>query len=356
MSTPETGGGLLLVHAHPDDESIETGATMARYAAAGVPVTLVTCTLGELGEIIPPDLAYLGAGRGELLGKYRIGELDAACAALGVRDHRFLGGPGRWRDSGMIGLPSNDDPGSFWQADLDEAALDLVAIIREVRPRVMVSYDDRGFYGHPDHVQAHRVAWRAFQLAGDPALSVPGGGAVPRSGAVPGVGKLPGGGALPGGRAVAVGRVAAGVGAVPGGRVVPGGGPAGSADPAPWRVAKFYATAVPRSVLAAATDLSARDGVAAPDGFIAEADADTVPFGAADDEVTTEIDGSAYLGAKTAAMRAHATQITVREPFFALSNWVGQRILAREYYTLVAGPRGPSGPDGRETDLFAGLD
>jgi N-acetyl-1-D-myo-inositol-2-amino-2-deoxy-alpha-D-glucopyranoside deacetylase len=344
VSTPETGGGLLLVHAHPDDESIETGATMARYAAAGVPVTLVTCTLGELGEIIPPDLAYLGAGRGELLGKYRIGELDAACAALGVRDHLFLGGPGRWRDSGMIGLPSNDDPGSFWQADLDEAALDLVAIIREVRPRVMVSYDDRGFYGHPDHVQAHRVAWRAFQLAGDPALSVPGGGAMPGGGAVPGVGTLPGGGAVPGGRAVAIGGV------------VPGGGPGGSADPAPWRVAKFYATAMPRSVLAAATDLSGRDGVAAPDGFIAEADADTVPFGAADDEVTTEIDGSAYRGAKTAAMRAHATQITVREPFFALSNWVGQRILAREYYTLVAGPRGPSGPGGRETDLFAGLD
>ena len=134
------------------------------------------------------------------------------------------------------------------------------------------------------------------------------------------------------------------------------GARAGVPDPAPWRVAKFYATAMPRSVLAAATDLSARDGVAAPDGFIAEADADTTPFGAADDEVTTEIDGSAYLGAKTAAMRAHATQITVREPFFALSNWVGQRILAREYYTLVAGPRGPSGPDGRETDLFAGLD
>ena len=171
VSTPETGGGLLVVHAHPDDESIETGATMARYAAAGVPVTLVTCTLGELGEIIPADLAYLGAERGDLLGKYRIGELEAACAALGVRDHRFLGGPGRWRDSGMMGLPSNDDPGCFWQADLDEAALDLVAIIREVRPRVMVSYDDRGFYGHPDHIQAHRVAWRAFQLAGDPGLS-----------------------------------------------------------------------------------------------------------------------------------------------------------------------------------------
>jgi len=305
VSTPETGGGLLLVHAHPDDESIETGATMARYAAAGVPVTLVTCTLGELGEIIPADLAYLAAGRGDLLGKYRIGELDAACAALGVRDHRFLGGPGRWRDSGMVGLPDNDDPGCFWQADLDQAVLDLVAIIREVRPRVMVSYDDRGFYGHPDHIQAHRVAWRAFQLAGDPGLSGPG------------------------------------------------------EDGDPWTVAKFYATAMPRSVLAAATDLSGRDGEAAPAGFIAEPAADTVPFGAGDGEVSTEIDGSEYLGVKTAAMRAHATQITVREPFFALSNWVGQRILAHEYYTLVAGPRGPAGPDspdGRETDLFAGLD
>ena len=307
MSTPESGGGLLVVHAHPDDESIETGATMARYAAAGVPVTLVTCTLGELGEIIPADLAYLGAGRGDLLGKYRIGELDAACAALGVPDHRFLGGPGRWRDSGMMGLPSNDDPGCFWRADPDEAALDLVAIIREVRPRVMVSYDDRGFYGHPDHIQAHRVAWRAFHLAGEPGLPVPG-----------------------------------------------GPGPGGPAEP--WPVAKFYATAMPRSVLAAATDLSGRDGVAAPAGFIAEPAADTVPFGAADDEVSTEIDGSAFLGAKTAAMRAHATQITVREPFFALSNWVGQRILGREYYTLVAGPRGPAGPSGRETGLFAGLD
>jgi N-acetyl-1-D-myo-inositol-2-amino-2-deoxy-alpha-D-glucopyranoside deacetylase len=317
VSTPETGGGLLVVHAHPDDESIETGATLARYAAAGVPVTLVTCTLGELGEIIPADLAYLGAERGDLLGKYRIGELDAACAALGVRDHRFLGGPGRWRDSGMMGLPSNDDPGCFWQANLDEAALDLVAIIREVRPRVMVSYDDRGFYGHPDHIQAHRVAWRAFQLAGDPGLSMPG---------------LPGPG-LPG----------------PG---LPGPG----AHRGPWPVAKFYATAVPRSVLAVATDLSGRAGQAAPAEFIAEPAADTVPYGAGDDQVSTEIDGSAFLAAKTAAMRAHATQITVHEPFFALSNWVGQRILAREYYTLLAGPQGPDGLDGRETDLFAGLD
>src|ERR1700729_710968 len=121
---------LLLVHAHPDDESIGTGATMARYAAEGALVTLITCTLGELGEIIPPDLAHLGADE---LGQYRIGELDAACAALGVTDHRYLGGPGRWRDSGMMGEPSNDAPGCFWQADVDEAAAELLTVRSEER-------------------------------------------------------------------------------------------------------------------------------------------------------------------------------------------------------------------------------
>src|ERR1700756_5634478 len=153
---------LLLVHAHPDDESIGTGATMAKYAAEGARVTLVTCTLGELGEIIPPDLRPRFPDE---LGQHRIVELDRACAALGVTDHRFLGGAGRWRDSGMMGTPSNDWPGSFWQADVDEAAGELLAVIREVRPQVLVTYDADGFYGHPDHIQAHRVAWRAFELA-----------------------------------------------------------------------------------------------------------------------------------------------------------------------------------------------
>src|SRR5450755_1734271 len=102
---------LLLVHAHPDDETIGTGATMAKYASEGAGVTLVTCTLGELGEVIPADLGYLAADREDRLGEYRIGELAAACAALGVTDHRYLGGPGRWRDSGMMGLDSNDVPG-----------------------------------------------------------------------------------------------------------------------------------------------------------------------------------------------------------------------------------------------------
>jgi N-acetyl-1-D-myo-inositol-2-amino-2-deoxy-alpha-D-glucopyranoside deacetylase len=301
------GGGLLLVHAHPDDESIHTGATMARYAAEGIPVTLVTCTLGELGEVIPAGLRHLAADREDRLGPYRIGELAAACAALGVTDHRFLGGPGRWRDSGMMGLPSNQDPGCFWQADLDEAAGELISILRAVRPRVVISYDGNGFYGHPDHIQAHRVAWRAFQLAG-----------------------------------------------------------------ASCGVAKLYATALPRSVLASAIRLAGPAagpgaGPVPPPGFT-EATVDELPFGVPDEQVTTEIDGTGYLGAKTAAMRAHATQIAVHEPFFALSNGIGQRILGQEHYTLLAGPRGGPGDGPRggpgdgalggaalETDLFAGV-
>jgi N-acetyl-1-D-myo-inositol-2-amino-2-deoxy-alpha-D-glucopyranoside deacetylase len=156
---------LLLVHAHPDDEAISSGATMARYAAAGATVTLVTCTLGEEGEIHVPELAHLAAAEADQLGGYRIGELRAACAALGVDDVRFLGDAGRYRDSGMMGLATNGHPRAFWQADLDEAAQRLVEVMRETRPEVMITYDPNGFYGHPDHIQAHRVAMRAAELA-----------------------------------------------------------------------------------------------------------------------------------------------------------------------------------------------
>src|SRR5438105_3402591 len=231
-----SGRRLMLVHAHPDDESIGTGATMARYAAEVAEVTLVTCTLGELGEIIPPSLSYLAEGDGSRLGEYRIGELNAACAELGVTDHRFLGGPGRWRDSGMMGTEGNDDPRCFWRADVAQAADALLDVIREVRPQVLVTYDANGYYGHPDHIQAHRVAWRAFTLAGYHGL------------------------------------------------------------------AKFYVTAAPDSP-----------------------------------QVTTEIDATAYLGRKLAAMRAHATQITVSPPNYALSNNIWQQASGVEHYTLLAG-------------------
>ncbi|MEU3978598.1 N-acetyl-1-D-myo-inositol-2-amino-2-deoxy-alpha-D-glucopyranoside deacetylase [Streptomyces sp. NPDC026672] len=153
---------LLLVHAHPDDESINNGATMARYAAEGARVTLVTCTLGERGEVIPPSLRHL---TGAALGEHRLGELTAATRALGVTDVRLLGGAGRYGDSGMRGLADNNDPGCFWRADVDEAAGLLARIVLEVRPQVLVTYDDNGGYGHPDHIQAHRVAMRAVELA-----------------------------------------------------------------------------------------------------------------------------------------------------------------------------------------------
>ena len=156
---------LLLVHAHPDDETIGTGATMAHYVASGAHVTLVTCTLGEEGEVHVPELALLRAAEADQLGGYRISELAAACAILGVTDHRFLGGAGRYRDSGMMGAPSNRHPRAFCRADLDEAAGHLVEIMREVRPQVLITYDPNGLYGHPDHIQAHRVAMRAAELA-----------------------------------------------------------------------------------------------------------------------------------------------------------------------------------------------
>jgi N-acetyl-1-D-myo-inositol-2-amino-2-deoxy-alpha-D-glucopyranoside deacetylase len=274
---------LLLVHAHPDDESINNGATMARYAAEGAHVTLVTCTLGERGEVIPPELRHLTGGA---LGEYRLRELTAAMRELGVTDVRLLGSPGRFQDSGMMGLPDNDDPACFWQADVDEAARHLVEVIREVRPQVLVTYDDHGGYGHPDHIQAHRVAMRAAELAGE----------------------------------------------------------------AGCPIAKVYWNRVPRPVAEQAFARLQEDLPGLP--FAKAAAIDDVPGVVADERITTRIDGTAYAAAKAAAMRAHATQIEVAEPYFALSNELAQPILTTEYYELV---RGKPAAGGRETDLFAGI-
>src|SRR3954454_7487241 len=138
---------ILFVHAHPDDETINNGATMAKYVAEGAQVTLVTCTLGEEGEVLVPELAPLAADRDDALGQQRIGELATAMEALGVTDHRFLGGPGRFRDSGMMGLPTNDRADCFWQVDLETAVGELVRVVRDVRPQVVVTYNEVGGYG-----------------------------------------------------------------------------------------------------------------------------------------------------------------------------------------------------------------
>ena len=164
MTTPSRRA--LLVHAHPDDETINNGATMAMYAAAGVGVTLVTCTRGEEGEVLVPDLSHLASHANDELGVHRETELANAMKALGVSDHRFLGAPTKkYRDSGMMGTEPNNRPDVFWQANVDEAAEELVKIILEIKPQVLVTYDEFGGYGHPDHIQAHRVAMRAAELA-----------------------------------------------------------------------------------------------------------------------------------------------------------------------------------------------
>lgn len=157
---------ILFVHAHPDDETINNGATMAKYVAEGARVTLVTSTRGEEGEILVEELAHLASNREDKLGPHREIELANAMKALGVTDFRFLGAPERkFRDSGMMGTPPNERPDVFWQADIDDAARELVKVIVEVKPQVMVTYDEFGGYGHPDHIQTHRVAMRAAELA-----------------------------------------------------------------------------------------------------------------------------------------------------------------------------------------------
>ncbi|MBU6244595.1 MAG: N-acetyl-1-D-myo-inositol-2-amino-2-deoxy-alpha-D-glucopyranoside deacetylase [Actinomycetales bacterium] len=286
---------LLLVHAHPDDESIGTGATMAKYVAEGVQVTLVTCTLGEEGEILLDEFAHLAADKSDGLGEHRQTELATAMGALGVTDWRLLGGPGRFRDSGMMGTPSNDNPASFWRADLLEAATALVSVIREVCPQVVVTYDDFGGYGHPDHIQAHRVTHYALALAQSPTFRRDLG--------------------------------------------------------EPWAVAKVYWTAFPRSVVRAGIEAMRAQGET--EGFAAM-DPDDLPFVIDDALVTAQVEAAAHLPAKLAALRAHGTQVNVDGGFFALADNVGAQAFGTEYYRLAAGSPGPL-VDGREQDLFAGL-
>ncbi len=166
MNRPYEGIRILLVHAHPDDETINNGATMALYADRGAQVTLVTCTRGEEGEVLVPGLSHLASTDQDLLGLHRETELAAAMKALGISDFRFLGAPTtKFRDSGMMGTEPNNRPDVFWQADLDKAAMILVEVIEEVKPHILITYDEIGGYGHPDHIQAHRVAMRASELA-----------------------------------------------------------------------------------------------------------------------------------------------------------------------------------------------
>lgn len=287
MPQPYQGYRALLVHAHPDDETINNGATMAMYAALGAQIILVTCTRGEEGEVLVPDLAHLAAHETDQLGDHRVLELADAMKALGVADHRFLGeGKIKFRDSGMMGTEPNNHTDCFWQADLDSAADLLVQIIHEVKPHILITYDEIGGYGHPDHIQAHRVAMRAAELATD------------------------------------------------------------------WQISKIYWNAMPKSVLA--NGIAAMKEVGST--FFGAESVDDLPFAKADEFVTAVVDANEYVDAKMAAMAAHATQIELDGPFFALSNQLGLQVWGHEFYSLVKGnPSEPFNGDARETDLFAGV-
>jgi N-acetyl-1-D-myo-inositol-2-amino-2-deoxy-alpha-D-glucopyranoside deacetylase len=296
---------MLLVHAHPDDESIGQGATMAKYVAEGRGVTLVTCTAGEMGEILVPELEHLGADRDDALGEHRRGELADAMAALGVTDHRYLGGFGTYRDSGMKwhedghAVAADDvHENAFWHADLTEAATHLVQVIREVRPQVLVTYDEFGGYGHPDHVQAHRVATYGAALAAVPSYR-------------PDLGEA-------------------------------------------WDVAKVYWGAMSETRMRAGLrtlrdsgDTTTFEGMD-PDGPLP-------PFVTSDENLAAAVDAQDFHEQKMKALAAHKTQITTDGPFFALSNNVGSTAWGIEYFRIAKGVRGELGEDGLETDLFAGV-
>ena len=272
----------LFVHAHPDDETINNGATMAQMVENGVVVTLITCTRGEEGEVLVPELSHLASNAEDKLGNHRVTELANAMKELGVKDHRFLGD---YRDSGMMDTPPNQNPDCFWRADVEAAAKKLAAIIDEIKPQVMVTYDENGGYGHPDHIQTHRVAMRAAEIAS-------------------------------------------------------------------WQIQKIYWNIMPKSVVQRGMDAMKAQG---SDFFGAE-NVDELPFVKDDSFVSAVIHAPNQVEKKMAAMKAHATQISLDGPFFALSNNLGVQVFGDEYYTLVKGEKaGPFNTDNLETDLFAGI-
>jgi len=216
----------------------------------------------------------------------RVIELANAMKELGVKDHRFLGS---YRDSGMMDTPQNQHPDCFWRADVDEAARELALIIDEIRPQVMITYDENGGYGHPDHIQTHRVAMRAAELA-------------------------------------------------------------------TWQIQKIYWNIMPKSVVQRGMDAMKDQG----SEFFGAENVDDLPFVKDDSFVSAVIHAPNQVDKKMAAMKAHATQISLDGPFFALSNNLGVQVFGDEYYTLVKGEKSgainPVSTDNLEQDLFAGIE
>jgi LmbE family N-acetylglucosaminyl deacetylase len=255
---------------------------LARYAAQGVRTVVVTCTGGELGEIAHPSLASP-----ENLGEVRRQELHEACSILGVSQLHMLG----YRDSGMAGLPENRAPGSFHGADLDEAMARLVKIIRHERPHILITYDEDGFYGHPDHIQANRVTVAAWEAAGNPA-------------------RYP------------------------------------EQDLEPWTPLKLYYSTVPRSRWGQFPERLRAAGIELP-GSDEERN-----WGTPDELVTTTVDAARWVEKKRRALMAHRTQMGADVIFSKLPAWLFHELFGTESFVRVASR--VESPE-REDDLLAGL-
>ncbi|HEX6290754.1 MAG TPA: N-acetyl-1-D-myo-inositol-2-amino-2-deoxy-alpha-D-glucopyranoside deacetylase [Herpetosiphonaceae bacterium] len=278
---------LMIVHAHPDDEAIGTGGILARYSAEGHTTILVTCTLGEEGEIVLPDLDT--EENRARLAEIRREELLAAVEHLGITHLELL----PYRDSGMAGRPSNEHPECFAQADLDEATERLVQLVRKHRPHVLMTYNEHGGYGHPDHIMAHKITVAAFDAAGDPA-------------------RYPAAGS-------------------------------------PWTPSKLYYISFRRALWLSAWQAMHERGLKTPmdeEGFDGSRYVD-------DPRNTTAVDVHAYLPKKLAALREHRTQIRPDWLWLAVPEDLRDELFNVEHFIRIAS-RVPV-DEGEEDDVFAGL-
>lgn len=284
-----SGVRLLVVRAHPDDESSATGGVLARYAAQGVPTGVVICTNGEEGEVLDPDLDPVEAK--PRLGAIRRAELFAACQVLGVREVRLLG----YRDSGMAGWESNQHPDAFCNADVAEAAGRLVRVIRELQPQVIITDNDNGGYGHPDHVMCHRITVPAFHAAGDPAQ-------------------------------------------------YPEAGP-------PWRPARLYAIVSVRDRWRKVARLMREAGF--DDSWLTRRRRPARRWGVAKKDATAAIDVSDYVEIQRAALACHRTQIAPDSWWLKMPLEIRRVAFSTAYFVRL---HPPPAPGEKDPDLFAGLD
>jgi N-acetyl-1-D-myo-inositol-2-amino-2-deoxy-alpha-D-glucopyranoside deacetylase len=279
---------LLSAHAHADDETITMGGLLATCADRGVRTANVCCTDGKLATIVAPDMPEETTR--PRLAEIRQGELRAACAILGVSEVHFLG----YGDSGMWGADTNELPDAFWKADVNEAVGKLVAHIRRFRPHVVVTYDGVGGYGHPDHIQTHRVTLIAVEAAHMKTL-------------YPDAGE-------------------------------------------PWRVQKLYYTSIPLSFLKRAAEMAKAAGMPPPFGIENPED---LPFVTPDEWITTTVDVRAGIPRKRRALLAHRSQITPDWPMLAVPEEISIEHFGSESYQLVISHVPTTLP---ETDVFVGVE